>query len=108
MLATLLEEGLAVNVVEGILKIHLEEHLSRVGGVSVKPLSGSMHPYLGAERLRHANLQREQQGGGPAEGAGPDLLAARMGRGGGLPAAGGPTRAGQKSSGCRTEAAATV
>ena len=66
MLATLLQEALSVDAIEGVLEIDFKKDLLSVPTVASDPLSSASAANLCAERLGHSNLEREKEGGGGA------------------------------------------
>ena len=64
MISAFLEESDAINCVESILEINLQNHLIDVGDIALEPLPDSMDPDFRTERLSNAGLAGEEEGGG--------------------------------------------
>jgi hypothetical protein len=63
MVATSLEEGNAIDSIERIFKVHLEQHLVLVPRVALEPLAGNPNAYFSSQGLGHPYLKWEQKCG---------------------------------------------
>ncbi len=61
MVATCLKKGYAIDRVESVFEVHLEQHFVLVPAVTLKPLARDPNAHFGSKGLGNSYLEWEQQ-----------------------------------------------